>query len=89
MISGWNRLPNRNTVSNRMNMNKNPGGGYRNYTTYSSVSHALIVTNNIRGYVCPVIYNVFFRQHRRMLSFLRACIGTARYMTAGDSGGYR
>ena len=64
------------------------GGGYRSYKTYSSISHALIVTN-IRGYVCPVIYNVFFRQHRRMLSFLRACIGTMRYMAAGDSGGYR
>ena len=89
MISGWNRLTYRNTVSNRMNMNINTGGGYRSNKTYSSVSHALIVTDNIRGYVYPVIYNVFFRQHRRMLSFLRACIGTPRYMTAGDSGGYR
>ena len=89
MISGWNRLTYRNTVSNRMNMNINTGGGYRSDKTYSSVSHALIVTDNIRGYVCPVIYNVFFRQHRRMLSFLRACMGTTRYMIAGDSGGYR
>ena len=88
MISGWNRLTYRNTVSNRMNMNINTGGGYRRDKTYSSVYHALIVTN-IWGYVYPVIYNVFFRQHRRMLSFLRACIGTPRYMTAGDSGGYR
>lgn len=88
MISGWNRLTCRNDVSNRMNMNINTGGGYRNDKTYSSVYHALIVTN-IRGYVCPVIYNVFFRQHRRMLSFLRACIRTPRYMAAGDGGGYR
>ena len=89
MISGWNRLTYRNTVSNRMNMNINTEGGCRSDKAYSSVSHALIVTDNIRGYVCPVIYNVFFRQHRRMLSFLRACIGTPRYMTAGDGGGYR
>ena len=88
MISGWNRLTCRNNVSNRMNMNINTGGGCRSDRGYSSVYHALIVTN-IRGYVYPVIYNVFFRQHRRMLSFLRACIGTPRYMTAGDSGGYR
>ena len=88
MISGWNRLTCRNNVSNRMNMNINTGGGYRNDKTYSSVYHALIVTN-IRGYVYPVICNVFFRQHRRMLSFLRACIGTTRYMAAGDGGGYR
>ena len=88
MISGWNRLTCRNNVSNRMNMNINTGGGYRSDKTYSSVYHALIVTN-IRGYVCPVIYNVFFRQHRRMLSFLRACIGPMRYMAAGDGGGYR
>ena len=27
MISGWNRLTYRNTVSNRMNMNINTGGG--------------------------------------------------------------
>ena len=27
MISGWNRLTCRNTVSNRMNMNINTGGG--------------------------------------------------------------
>ena len=88
MISGWNRLTCRNNVSNRMNMNINTGGGTGSDKTYSSVYHALIVTN-IRGYVCPVIYNVFFRQHRRMLSFLRACIRTPRYMAAGDGGGYR
>lgn len=88
MISGWNRFIYRNNVSNRMNMNINTGGGYRSDKTYSSVYHALIVTN-IRGYVYPVIYNVFFRQHRRMLSFLRACIRMPRYMTAGDGGGYR
>lgn len=88
MISGWNRLTCRNNVSNRMNMNINTGGGCRSDKTYSSVYHALIVTN-IRGYVYPVICNVFFRQHRRMLSFLRACIGTTRYMAAGDGGGYR
>lgn len=88
MISGWNRFIYRNNVSNRMNMNINTGGGYRSDKTYSSVYHALIVTN-IRGYVYSVIYNVFFRQHRRMLSFLRACIRMPRYMTAGDGGGYR
>lgn len=88
MISGWNRLTCRNNVSNRMNMNINTGGGCRSDRGYSSVYHALIVTN-IRGYVYPVIYNVFFRQHRRMLSFLRACIRTPRYMAAGDGGGYR
>lgn len=86
MISGWNRFIYRNNVSNRMNMNINTEG-YRSDKTYSSVYHALIVTN--RGYVYPVIYNVFFRQHRRMLSFLRACIRMPRYMTAGDGGGYR
>ena len=86
MISGWNRFIYRNNVSNRMNMNINTGG-YRSDKTYSSVYHALIVTN--RGYVYSVIYNVFFRQHRRMLSFLRACIRMPRYMTAGDGGGYR
>lgn len=71
MISGWNRFIYRNNVSNRMNMNINTGG-YRSDKTYSSVYHALIVTN-IRGYVYPVIYNVFFRQHRRMLYFF-ACL---------------
>ena len=88
MISSWNRLTCRNNVSNRMNMNINTGGGYRSDRGYSSLFHALIVTD-IWGYVCPVIYNVFFRQHRCMLSFLRACIGPMRYMAAGDSGGYR
>ena len=87
MISGWNRFIYRNNVSNRMNMNINTGGTVV-IKTYSSVYHALIVTN-IRGYVYPVIYNVFFRQHRRMLYFLRACIRMPRYMTAGDGGGYR
>ncbi len=89
MISGWNRFICRNNVSNRMNMNLYTGGGYRSVKRHSSISHALIVTDNIRGYVYPVIYNVFFRQHRRMLSFLRACIRTPRYMAAGDGGGYR
>lgn len=89
MISGWNRFICRNNVSNRMNMNLYTGGGYRNDKRHSFISHALIITDNIRGYVCPVIYNVFFRQHRRMLSFLRACIRTPRYMAAGDGGGYR
>lgn len=71
MISAWNRFIYRNNVSNRMNMNINTEG-YRSDKTYSSVYHALIVTN-IRGYVYPVIYNVFFRQHRRMLYFF-ACL---------------
>lgn len=71
MISAWNRFIYRNNLSNRMNMNINTGG-YRSDKTYSSVYHALIVTN-IRGYVYPVIYNVFFRQHRRMLYFF-ACL---------------
>jgi|GEM_PF-6128858 len=51
MISGWNRFIYRNNVSNRMNMNINTEG-YRSDKTYSSVYHALIVTN--RGYVYPV-----------------------------------
>lgn len=50
MISGWNRFIYRNNVSNRMNMNINTGG-YRSDKTYSSVYHALIVTN--RGIRVP------------------------------------
>ena len=88
MISGWNCLTNRNTVTCRMNMNLYTGGGYRNYKGNSSIFHALIATT-IGGYVYPVIYNVFFRQHRCMLSFLRACIRMMRYTAAGDCRGYR
>lgn len=89
MISSWNDLICRNNVLNRMNMKLYTGGGYRNNKGHSSISHALIITDNIRGYVYPVINDVFFRQHRYMLSFLRACIGTMRYTAVGDSGGYR
>lgn len=71
MISGWNRFIYRNNVSNRMNMNINTGGTVVIRRTPLFI-HALIVTN-IRGYVYPVIYNVFFRQHRRMLYFF-ACL---------------
>ena len=84
MFSSLNRWNNRVNTSWDMNANTYTGGGYRSVKRHSSISHALIVTDNIRGYVYPVIYNVFFRQHRRMLSFLRACIRTPRYMAAGD-----
>lgn len=61
----------------------NTGGGYRNLL-YPSVSCAHNVST-IRGYVCPVIYDVFFRQHRRVLSFLRVFDkGIMRYISAGD-----
>lgn len=59
------------------------GGGYRNLL-YPSISCAHNVST-IRGYVCPVIYDVFFRQHRRVLSFLRVFDkGIMRYISAGD-----
>lgn len=51
MISSWNDLICRNNVSNRMNMKLYTGGGYRNNKGHSSISHALIITDNIRGYV--------------------------------------
>ena len=61
----------------------NTGGGYRNFS-YPSIFRAHNVST-IRGYVCPVIYDVFFRQHRRVLSFLRAFDkGLMRYISAGD-----
>ena len=85
MISSWNRFIYRTTVSNRMHMHLYTGGGYRSAFVSPSVFHAFMATNNIRGYVCPVIYNVFFRQHRRMLSFLRVFFkATPRYIAAGD-----
>ena len=87
MFSGLNRRNNWVNTSKDKNANTYTGGGYRHTYKYASVPYTALTTM-IRGFVRPVMhYSVCFRQHRFMLSFLRACLGwkrAARYMTVGD-----
>ena len=87
MFSGLNRWNNRVNTSWDKNANTYTGGGYYHTYKYAFVPRTELTTI-IRGFVRPVMhYNMCFRQHKTMLSFLRACLGwkgAARYMTAGD-----
>lgn len=87
MFSGLNRWNNWVNTSWDKNSNTYTGGGYRHTYKYASVPYT-VLTTMIRGFVRPVMhYSVCFRQHRFMLSFLRACHGwkqAGRYMAAGD-----
>ena len=87
MFSSLNRWNNRVNTSWDVNANTYTGGGYRYTHKYASVPYT-VLTTTIRGFVRPVMHHsVCFRQHRFMLSFLRACLGwkqAGRYMAAGD-----
>lgn len=87
MFSSLNRWNNRVNTSWDKNANTYTGGGYRYIHKYASVPYT-VLTTIIRRFVRPVMHHsVCFRQHRFMLSFLRACLGwkqAGRYMAAGD-----
>ena len=83
MYAEWNESVCTICVPNCMNIDYNTGGGYHS-CIYPSIFHAHSIAK-IRGYVCPVINNVFWRQRSRMLSFLRVFEKEfMRYISAGD-----
>ena len=87
MFSGVNRWNNRVNTYWVTKFNLHTGGGYHYRYKYAFFPYTALTTI-IRGFVRPVMkYSVCFRQHRIMLSFLRACLGwdqAARYIAAGD-----
>ena len=88
MFSSLNRWNNWVNTSKDKNANTYTGGGGYHYSHKYAFVPYTVLTTTIRGFVRPVMHHsVCFRQHRFMLSFLRACLGwkrAVRYMIAGD-----